>query len=190
MLKKIKLYGELADRYGKYWELDVSSPAEAIRALCVNNEGMREFIGSSEERGVGYKIVVGNELLEPSTDLHIPTGGSDISLVPVVVGGKSKLGKIVVGAIMIYLAYSYGVDASGALTTTGNIAMNIGMSLVMSGIAELLAPNPKDSEATRSSYSFSGPTNTVEQGVAVPIAYGQVLVGGVSIGTGLLAYNT
>lgn len=188
MLKKIKLYGELADRYGKYWELDVSSPAEAIRALCVNNEGMREFIGSSEERGVGYRILLEEYQIKEPCDISVNTTAEYIQIIPAIIGGKSSIGKIIIGAIIIYLAWPY-MAATGATGMAANIAVNIGVALIMTGVSELLAPDPGDGADTRDGYSFSGPLNTTDQGIAVPVAYGQVLVGGATIGLGFITSN-
>ena len=105
MLKKVKLYGELAEKYGKEWELDIESPSEAIRALMANNPSFRQFVSTSEERGVGYKVIVGNnELVNITGELSNPTGRQDIKIVPVIGGAKRGIGQIIVGAFMIYIA--------------------------------------------------------------------------------------
>ncbi|MBT5235060.1 MAG: tail assembly protein [Candidatus Marinimicrobia bacterium] len=192
MLKTIKLYGELADRCGKVWTLDINSPAEAIKALCVNNEGLKQFLLHSQDRGVGYQVVVGKSYIQNSKEIAIPSGRSEIKIIPVVLGSKSKLGKILVGAVMIYLAYQYGYTEGVGFTFLGQVAMNIGVSLVMSGVAELLAPKPKPPRDAdnKVGHNFSGPTNTVKQGIAIPVCYGQLIIGGAVISSGIAVEDT
>jgi predicted phage tail protein len=203
MLNKVTLYGELADKYGKEWSLDVNSPAEAIRALNSNNPGFRQFLGSSEERGLGYHIIVGNEPIEDvKTELSGPLGRQSIKIVPVVLGSKSSLGKIIIGAIIIYFAWPViaagvggtvgsGVFAEMTVSTAGyfaaSMAASLGMGLVMAGVSEMLAPTPpgppKDAEL--SDNKSLGPVNTSMQGVPVPVCYGQLLIGGAVISAGV-----
>jgi predicted phage tail protein len=65
------------------------------------------------------------------------------------------------------------------------LAGNIGIGLVLSGVAGLLTPVPtvpSSEQDPRRSFSFSGIQNTSRAGVAVPIVYGsEVLVGSVVI---------
>ena len=91
MLKKVKLYGELAERYGKDWSLDINSPKEAVRALMANNPGFAQFVGTSQDRGIGYKISVGGTYLDdPVTEIYNPSGKQEIKIIPVILGAKNK----------------------------------------------------------------------------------------------------
>jgi predicted phage tail protein len=74
--------------------------------------------------------------------------------------------------------------ASGSMAS---MAMNFGASLVLGGIAQMLAPTPKTPETKESvqNYAFNGATNTTRQGVAIPICYGQLMVGGAVISSGV-----
>lgn len=206
MLKKVKLYGELAEKYGKEWELDIESPSEAIRALMANNPSFRQFVSTSEERGVGYKVIVGNnELVNITGELSNPTGRQDIKIVPVIGGAKRGIGQIIVGALMIYIAIQTGVvladpgsvavlagEGSGvimgtALSSTGMMAVKFGGALILGGIAAMLAPTPPTlSDAAKAeNYSFNGADNTTRQGGAIPVCYGQLMVGGAVISSGV-----
>lgn len=58
----------------------------------------------------------------------------------------------------------------------------MGMSLTLGGVAELLAPSPSKMEGMKPpeqtpSYMFDGPVNTMGAGYAVPVGYGELLVG-------------
>ena len=220
MLKEVKLYGELAEKYGKDWLLDVNSPSEAVRALSANNPSFRNFVGASQDRGVGYKVMVGKTYLEKEEEIYNPSGRQEIKIIPVVLGAKKKgVGTILLGIALIasggWLASAATqMAASGALggaaagagaaigpsglaglnaaSAVGSMvqgaAMKFGAAMILGGIGQLLAPTPtevKDDE----NYAFNGAANTVRQGVPVPICYGQLMVGGAVISSGITNEN-
>jgi predicted phage tail protein len=210
MLKKITLYGELAEKYGKDWSLDVNSPGEAFKALSANNQGFRQFVASSEERGVGYKVMVGKSYINDYPELGHPSGRQEIKIIPVILGAKSKgLGMILLGVMIVSGFYIYGqsivaaAQAAGAVTnlsmaqtigigvanagTLGSMAMRFAGSLILGGIAAMLAPTPEvpDTADKPTNYGFDGAANTARQGYAIPVAYGQLLVGGAVISSGV-----
>ena len=206
MLREIKLYGELADRYGKDWLLDVDSPSEAIRALSANNPKFRSFLASSEERGVGYTVMVGKTYIQKQEEIYDPSGKQEIKFIPVMLGAKKDgLKAILIGAALI-IAAPYAAAAITAMgtaagpmaylgTTTSGIAglastamIQVGWGLVRGGIAQALATTP-DEVQDASNYGFAGAANTVKQGVAVPICYGQLMIGGATISSGITNEN-
>ncbi len=142
---------------------------------------------------MGYQIIVGKTYLDVRKELSDPTGIQDIKIVPIVLGSKSKWGTIIIGAIIMYLAWPY-LAATGtewaAMTSTeiaAQAAWSIGGAMVMGGVAALLAPTPDNPEDTEDiqNYSFGGAVNTTKQGFAVPVCYGQLMVGGAVISSGV-----
>ena len=69
----------------------------------------------------------------------------------------------------------------------GTALSAVGAGLVLFGVSQMLSPAPKTPKAATEleSNSFSGITQTVRQGVPVPIAYGRVFVGSAVISSGL-----
>ena len=66
------------------------------------------------------------------------------------------------------------------------MAMQLGASLLLGGIAALLAPTPELPDGDKpTNYGFDGATNTARQGYAIPVCYGQLLIGGTVISAGL-----
>ena len=63
--------------------------------------------------------------------------------------------------------------------------MSLGISLVLGGVAQLLAPHPKTPKSTQASYEFGGPVNTLAAGMPVPICYGNLIVGGAIVSGGV-----
>ena len=45
-------------------------------------------------------------------------------------------------------------------------------------MTELMAPGPETDSKQEEGYLFSGPTNNMQQGLPVPVCYGELLVGG------------
>ncbi len=95
MLRKVKLYGELADFVG-HKELDavINCTADAIRFLVSNFPKLEAHMSQRY-----YKVLVDNYEIGEE-DIQNPIGKSDISIVPVITGagGGSKL---LLGAALI-----------------------------------------------------------------------------------------
>ena len=207
MLRKVKLYGILGERFGKEWELDINSVREALQAIAANNpEFRREFV-SSHERGIGYQVIVGDSYLNDEEEAGYPTGSQEIKIIPAVMGAKKRgLGQILVGALMLYVMFQTGMTFTGGEvmgvgdaigvgagqifgSTLGPMAVKFGAALVLGGIAAMLAPSPKslDTAEKPKNYGFDGPVNTTKQGYAVPVCYGKLIVGGAVISAGIQA---
>ncbi len=54
MLKTIKLYGILGQKFGREFKLDVANTREAMRALSVQIAGFEHFMTHAHEQGVGF----------------------------------------------------------------------------------------------------------------------------------------
>ena len=200
MLRKIKLYGELAKFLGqKTFEAEVHNAAQAMKFLVVNFPQLEKHMADRY-----YKVNVGNWELTQE-ELVYPNGQEDIKIVPVVGGAGGSFGKILMGAALIGAAFLTGgasfTFAKGLEFGTGTIAgvgsygvvaakaaVYVGGFLVLSGVADMLTPVPKISEMEqdpRNSFNFSGIQNTSRAGVAVPVIYGEVLTGSVVVSAGI-----
>ena len=103
MLRTVILSGELGKRYGRRHRLDVKTPAEAIRAFCANFSDFASFVGSSEKRNVGYRVLVDSEQVGDAKDLLNPFSRT-FRIVPVIGGAKSGFMGILIGAAIIAAA--------------------------------------------------------------------------------------
>ena len=202
MLRKVKMYGELAEFVGhKELEAVVKNPAEAVRFLVTNFPKLEAYMANKY-----YQVLVGKEDVDKE-DLHNPIGQDDIHIVPVITGagGNSPFGRILLGAALIGASFlfpgagMFGTQALGATGTAGlagaGIATKIGTpisaigaGLVLNGVSEMLFPMPKPEmpeDDPRISFSFSGVQNTSRAGTAHPIVYGEVITGSVVISAGI-----
>lgn len=197
-MKTIILLGELGKKFGKKMRLDVKTPAEAVRALCANFPEFERHMVESEKRNVGYRIVLGKTDI-PLDDIHNPAGSQTIKLVPVVMGAGGGFGQIVLGALIIGAAFMTGGASlsigmmggfSVATTFVGGIALGVGASLILGGVAQMLSPMPKATDPSEKpenqpSYTFNGAVNTTAQGQPVPVGYGRMVVGSAVISAGI-----
>jgi predicted phage tail protein len=189
MLRRIKLYGQLAKFIGKrVLHADVASAAEAVRFLLANWPELEQHMADQH-----YRVSVGDYDLALE-ELHHPAGQQEIKIVPVVAGAGGAVGRILAGVALVALTIvtggfggaAIGLFGAGTLAV-GTVALGVGASLILGGVAELLSPVPKattgmDGEADpRKSYSFSGIQNVSRQGVPVPVIYGETIVGSIVI---------
>jgi predicted phage tail protein len=221
-MKKVVLRGELGKQFGRVHHFDLNTPAEAIRALCANFEGFQQALVTAAERGVGYIVQVGKSAIEELDEIHNPTGQSEeISITPVLAGAGGGTGKILAGIAIVaasiifaptvggFLGLGAGAVTSGAAGTMAaitSITGAIGVSLILSGTAQLLSPQPaelpgltgatgargnsfdpvnNDPADNRSSYIYNGAVNLTAQGNPVPICYGRMRVGSVVVSAGV-----
>jgi predicted phage tail protein len=208
-MKVVKVYGALRKRLGQCrFEFDVATPAQAIKALCVNFPGLDKWLIDSEKDGVGYRVAVSKEKAteENIAPLLMPFSDKEVfSITPVVTGAGRGTGAILIGAALIAVSLavpgagiagtSFLASAGGAATFGAGLAAaagSIGLSLVLGGVAQALSPQPEPTSlengreaAQLESFSISNVVNTSRQGLPVPIAYGRVFVGSAVLSSGL-----
>jgi predicted phage tail protein len=181
----VKFYGELRRLYGISWTLDVNSPAEAIHALCVQLNGLRNYF---VDHATDHFLVRGNHDYV-AEELHYPQPEGVLKIVPVV-EGSGAVGRIIAGAVMAVaggVMTFYGVPG-------GVQVMAMGVALALGGIAELIAPRAPgtatpEQAGNTPSLAFNGAVNTMGQGGPVPLGYGRMLVGSQVISIGFSTNN-
>ncbi|QNT25516.1 tail assembly protein [Ralstonia solanacearum] len=189
-IRVVRLYGHLGARFGRVFHLAVCSPADAVRALCVQLPGLRRELATSQERGIRYAFFVGRNNIG-ARELDFPPGAEDIRIAPVLVGSKSGgLFQTILGAAILAIAYfNPGGFLTGPMVTA---AYGMGASMALGGVVQLLSPQQtnlsvRDSPDNGASYNFNGPVNTSAQGNPVPLLYGEMLVGSAVISAGIYA---
>ena len=187
MLRKIKLYGQLAKFVGqRTLEAEVNNAAQAVRFLVVNFPGLEKHMAETY-----YKVSAGNwEISEE--ELHYPTGSNDIQIIPVVGGAGGNTGRFIMGIALVGIGFAVGGGMLGGALAKNlgaiSFVKNMGMYLALSGIAGMLTPVPtvpENEQDPRRSFSFSGIQNTSRAGVAVPVIYGETITGSVTISAGI-----
>ena len=191
MLRKVKLYGKLAEFIGhKEFEVEVNTVGKAISFLIHNFPELESYMSPKY-----YQVKVGDSDIDKE-EIHYPIGKEDIHFVPVIQGAGGA-GKVLAGALLIGLAVATGgtslmFGAGGFSAVAGTsigfsvVAGNLGLALVLGGVSQMLTPTPEpqqfNSEADpQLSFSFSGIQNTSRAGTPIPIVYGEIFTGSVVI---------
>mgnify|MGYP003660121416 CR=1 FL=1 len=188
-MKTIKIYGQLAKAVGqRVFRAEVESVAEAVRFLIANFPHLEHLMADQY-----YRVSSGRHILSEQ-ELHYPVGETEVISITPVIAGAGAIGRIIVGVLLIAASFFIpGVALFGVALAP--IVLGIGVSLVLGGVAQLLSPVPstqvgeKDPKAI-DSYSFSGIQNTSRSGLPIPIIYGQVVVGSITISAGTTTQNT
>ena len=199
MLRKVKLYGELADFVG-HKELDavINSTADAIKFLITNFEGLEAHMADKHYQVLVDKSEIGED------EIQYPIGKSSVSIVPVITGAGGNTGRILLGAALIGASLMFpggGMFGGGTglkmfsgatkfFTGVGTLTSDVGASLVLQGVSDMLFPLPGDEnfsneEDPRISFNFSGVQNTSRAGTSHPIVYGEIVTGSVVISAGI-----
>ncbi len=192
-LVKVNLHGQLGEVVGNYWEVAVSSVAEATHAIEIMSNKLYKFLSDKVQENVRYRVIVNgkdfytenepnlnnldsitkNELRMLKKDLET------IDIIPVL-EGAGKIGQIftaILGVILIV------IGAFTSWTGGGAVLIAAGISLLAAGVIGLLTKPPKFEDfreieqGGKTSYLFSGPQNIIGEGGPVPLGYGRLLVG-------------
>src|SRR5688572_16073218 len=176
--RNVRVYGSLGAKFGRLFRLAVSSPAEAVRALCMQIPGFERELMTSKDRGVGYVVYIGKRNVTEE-ELTWQSGCEDIRIAPVLMGSKKQgLGQIIIGIVLVVVGAVLTYFGAGSI---GIPIMKLGASMIIGGVIQLLMPAPKPGDLDRPenqpNYAFNGPVNTQAQGNPVPVLYGELIVG-------------
>ena len=192
MLRNVYLYGDLAEKYGDVHRFDVRSIGETMRALEANFPGFKRSIDKEAEYNVvrGEKLAEGDALNNETIFMKFKKG--DFHIAPAIVGAKSGIIASVLGAVLIVVGVVLTVGSYGSASALGAPLIKLGAALMIGGVVMMLTPVPsnpdygeRESSDERASFLFDGARNTTEQGGAIPVIYGRVLVGSTIISSAL-----
>ncbi|MGK7682697.1 tail assembly protein [Acinetobacter baumannii] len=211
MLKTIKLYGILGQKFGREFKLDVANTREAMRALSVQIAGFEHFMLHAHEQGLRFavflksknssnkrgkkrpaiydhetkRLITGENIGEEQLDMN--TEAETIHIVPRVMGagGNGGVLQLVLGVVLIVA----GVMTGGTSSVYGIALIGAGAGMAMGGVASMLMPKvattqDQNQDGNRANEGFGSAVTTVAQGNPVPILYGQREVGGFIVSAG------
>lgn len=199
MMRTIHLHGHLKKKFGATHRFDVATAAEALRALNCAFPG--DFVTALQAGS--YRLVRGDKSTGMRLDIDLVSslklGAADLHLIPAAVGasngkgvGKAILGAVLVGAAIFMAPATAGAGILGGMSavapigmgvTWGNIAL-VGLGLALSGASTLLAGNTngaRDEKKDETSHTINGPSNIAGEGSAIPLIYGEVITGSVTV---------
>jgi predicted phage tail protein len=167
-MKKFILHGEMADLFTPEVNLDVSTPHEAIHALCCNFKGFRPYIVSKTLAGVNYQFVDSQKNTYDHYCGHIILKNDQYELMAapegygaIMAAGNSLLGTPI-GAGIANFAMGYAMQKLTAKFTEGMIQDD---------------GKPEYEIIQTNSFIYTQNENKTEQGSPIPVIYGQLRVG-------------
>ncbi len=206
MLHAINLHGQIGKRFGREFNLDVATPAEALRVLIRLKKGFREFLENAEKNGITFRVMCDGKVVDFHERL-LATFSKTLDIYPIIIGSKRQgtfqtiIGVVLIVAAVVITAYGdySGTTLSAAVAAFkgggGMFAQALafaGAAQMLSGIATMIA-NPKAPGMENSggdgkrSYLFGGANQTARQGAALPIGYGTLHVGPIVVSAGINA---
>lgn len=186
---EVRLHGELAAQFGRVWNLDIETPAEAVRAIECGKPGFVRKILELDKRGMVFRVRSKDHDYN-NDDVGMRLGSvKRIDIIPLVCGAQAGL-RFVAGLVLVIVGGVVTAYSGGSASPAGAALYSAGVSLMLGAIVEWLTPVPKrsDFENQRArSWTLDGAGSTVDQGSAVPVIYGEVLTSGLTISAGLAA---
>jgi len=176
-MRQVLLYGKMRKKFGKSYQLDVNTPAEAIHALMCVVEGFRSWFTAQAKAGAQYHVFCGRRNVNEQACILPAKDDEPIRIVPVVSASKNSVLSVVAGA---------GLVVAAALS--GNpYLFAAGFGLLVGGILAMKMPaaSTNEREETRPSYIFDGSVNTEAAGHPYPILYGKMICGSAVVSEGL-----
>jgi predicted phage tail protein len=201
MYRKLYLEGALSNKFGSSFSIEADSVADAVKCLECNFPELRAYLIKCHEEGVGFTVNVAGEDLEDEVELLLPITKGDIVISPVPAGSKSGGSKILAAIALVLIA----VYAPQVLTTTGSgfgqfagqqvtyqtalgaaigsstaklVLYSMAINLALTGISQLMAPDPATDSDQEVSYLFNGSEQNIIEGDPVPVLYGRLRVPG------------
>ena len=176
------------------YDIKASTPLDALKLLATNHP----LVDKIRPRAVRIRQIKDLSLLtDPSLQSKtfeiIPADHNELNKAFYSgAGGDNGWVNVIIGVVIIVvavvaapvsggssLAAGGAAVGGGAAATTGfsyaafaaQMAMSIGVSLVLTGLMQLLAPKPKDAEGNKSSRKF-GTQTTTELGAPIQMIFG------------------
>ena len=167
MMRTVHLYGKLADEFGPSFNLDVATPAEAVRALSANfGHRFLSMIRAGEWHVVaGDSLDEGDDFGTSEEMLFFGLGKSDLHIAPAMRGsGKGGFFQVVLGIALVATAFFMAPPTIGALGPT----MGMGLDRVyrVRHVVHLRQPCHDG--------RHDGPVQRVRDAIADPAAFEQL----------------
>lgn len=194
MMRTIYLEGEMGQKFGTEFQIYAETVADALKCLEVNFSNFKEYFIDCHNKEIGFFIQVGENGLDYEAETLIPFDEGDIIITPAPAGSKSGIAKLLAALALVILvvatggfgagsgmagvkaALAGGAGMSSILTYT---ALSMALQLAMTGIMQMMAPDPATDSDQPEAYLFNGSQQNVIEGDPVPILYGRLRVPGI-----------
>ena len=198
MLRNVYLEGELGERYGKHLRVEASTMQDVFKCLNGNFSDFRKYLIECHEKDIGFMCHVDGRNLNTGKEILLKFPKGDMIISPQPAGSKSGVGKIfaaIAAAVIIYYTGGFAansavaaggtgtgggwaVSAGGAISAPGTAAISATAGLALSGVQQIMMPDPSLDNDQDSSYLFQGSSHNLLEGDPVPLLYGELRIPG------------
>lgn len=186
MKRKVYLEGDIAQKFGKEFTANVTSVRDVFRLMEANHPTLKKYLVDCHEKGIGFSIQVADKSIEKEEDLLTTLNEGDITIFAVPAGSKSGGAKILAAIAIVAIMFMFpgtffelgkwGVVEG--LTWQGMAAATLAINLSLTGLQQLMAPDPSVDSDGPEAYLFNGSEQNIIEGDPVPILYGELRVPG------------
>lgn len=201
MRRKVFLQGELGEKFGRSFTVQTDNYQDIIRCINANRPEFLPFLINCHKEDIAFDIkTAGKEVDEQEILLPMQQGDVTIAMIPA--GAKSGFAKIVAAAFLVFFALpviggaamgsmsaaqlgtitatsAQGIGIQAALMTKAGMAVaSLAVNLALTGIQQLMAPDPATDQDEPTNYLFSGEANNAKEGDPIPLLYGELRVPG------------
>jgi predicted phage tail protein len=168
-MKKFVLHGEMAKQFCESIELNVKTMRDAIDGIACNYPSFKSYYVNKSTKGVSYVFVskTGDKLENFCMDM--PLTENEYSILPAIEG------------------------AAGAAGMAGGFLGNFALGYAMQWLSDQTKPQddgtPEYEIITTNSSIYSQNENRAEQGLPVPVVYGQIRIGSQIIHSSIHNYD-
>ena len=203
MMRNVYLQGELGERFGSKFRMQADNTQEIIKCINANRPEFKNYLIECDKNDIGFTVEYQNKNIEDK-NLLVPLEEGDVTIAILPAGSKSGIGKILAAVFIAFVvlpmigAASFvgpgmttmeGITAAMA-TTAGQVTASLAINLALTGIGQMMAPDPSVDKEAPDNYSFNGAAQNVKPGDPIPILYGELRVPGRPISINVSNQNT
>lgn len=208
MKRKVYLEGEMGVRFGKEFQMVADSFTDVFRCLKCNFDSFMPYLQECHEKNIGFILEVEGKAIKSEAEALLLYKEGDMIITPVPAGSKSGPAKILAAVAITVMTAGMGAAMAGHLTvssagvittgfgaaftggiggftaglaaagTGGLLAMGVAVNLAMTGIQQMMAPDPSTDNQQDESYIFQGSKQNIAEGDPVPVLYGELRIPG------------
>tara|TARA_B100000780_G_scaffold231810_1_gene171668 strand:- start:3540 stop:4277 length:738 start_codon:yes stop_codon:yes gene_type:complete len=200
MQHSVYLQGELGERFGSKFVVNTDNYSDIFKCISANRPEFLPYLRKCHNEDVNFIVETAGEQIDQE-DLLIPLKAGDVTIAIAPAGSKSGIGKIIAAIVLVFFvlpligtavlanaapATLAGLTGAGnaltfsaALSTIGGkMVALLAINLALSGIQQMMAPDPAVDQDSPTNYLFSGGASNSVEGDPIPILYGELRVPG------------
>lgn len=206
MMRNVYLEGEMGEKFGTGFQVNAPKVSDVLRCIECNHSSFKQYLIKCHEENIGFEIDIANSKIDYTEELLMNLKEGDVTITPLPAGSKSGGGKILAAIALIALAVAMptlltttgqvtlggGIGASSATVGTSYVGTFLGLqastiqlglgalavNLGMTGIMQMMAPDPATDGDQEQNYLFNGNQQNIVEGDPVPVLYGRLRVPG------------